>query len=354
MIDQDALAASLKEIDGRLVELRARGDAPGMADAQARRAYVFFQAERYAEADEEMAKAVDMYREVGDARGRGETQLARALILGQLPGRSSDERACLDSAKALGRLAEDPVTEMKARQRLAHLSEGEGDWKGAELEVTRMIRRVGALGLEKGLVDTHRHRGTIRMAQGRPDAALQDFERALESAKKVGDPQQTLLVRIEVRAVQSIALAGRGEVEPYSAMLEDAEALGETGFAATVELQEAADLLRGGRNVEGLAKAVDARASALAAPNPVLYTVACLLIAEAREKLEDRVGVLEVLLGCKATLEYALGKEAGQQVVLVLESLRTRWGEEVLAEAREGYRAWAREQAAVRGEPSPG
>jgi tetratricopeptide (TPR) repeat protein len=352
VIPPDPLAASLAAVDEKLAERRAQGDLAGVADAQARRAFVFFEAERYAEADGQMAEAVDLYKEAGDTKGRGETQLARAMILSQLPGRENDTRACLDSAKALGRLAGDVVTEMKARQRITNLSESAGDWKAAETEVTRMIARVKELGLDRGVVDTHRHRGTIRMALGNPNASLQDFERALEAAERVGDPQQTLMVRIERRAVQTVALAGADEVEPYSSLLADATALGDTGFEATVELQQAAEMLRAGRNVEGLAQAIDARDSALAAPNPILYTVACLLIAEARENLRDYVGVLEILLSCKATLEHALGHEAGKQVNLVLESLRTKWGEDVLAEAREGYRSWAREEMARRGPPT--
>jgi hypothetical protein len=137
VIPPDPLAASLAAVDEKLAERRAQGDLAGVADAQARRAFVFFEAERYAEADGQMAEAVDLYKEAGDTKGRGETQLARAMILSQLPGRENDTRACLDSAKALGRLAGDVVTEMKARQRITNLSESAGDWKAAETEVTR-------------------------------------------------------------------------------------------------------------------------------------------------------------------------------------------------------------------------
>ena len=62
-------------------------------------------------------------------------------------------------------------------------------------------------------------------------------------------------------------------------------------------------------------------------------------MAEAQEMMGDRVGTLETLLTCKATLQDHVGPVAAQPARDMLEALRRRWGEEVVQEALAQYKA---------------
>jgi tetratricopeptide (TPR) repeat protein len=342
----------LEEVETKLGEFRAAGDRDAEADALGRQAFVFLNAGRMAEAARSAESSSKIYAELADLKGEAGSRYAEALIRAQIPQQQHRCLPLLRHSASLAQAAGDIVQEMKSRQRIAHTHAGDDDLQSADKEVTSMIERLVDLGIDRGLVDTYRHRASIRLARGRPNDAVADYDRALEAADRVGDPHIRLTTRVERRAAQTYALAGQAEIEPFSELLLDAEGLGDKSLASTVLLQEASEFLRGGKHQPGEEKAQQAEEAALAAGNPVMYVMSAMLIAEAREGLGNRVGVIEVLLTCKATLEHAFGPELSQQVVLVLDSLRGRWGEEELQKAKVGYRKWAAERMEREGPPS--
>jgi len=334
----------LEEVETKLREVRAVGDQSAEADALGRQAFVFLNAGRMAEAAHSAESSSNIYAELADLKGEAGSRYAEALILAQIPQQRHRCLPLLRRSTSLAQAVGDIVQEMKSRQRIANTQANGDDLKSAEKEVTAMIARLTDLKIDRGLVDTYRHRASIRLARGRPNDAVADYDRALQAAESVDDAHLRLTTRVERRAAQTYALAGQAEIEPFSELLLDAKGLGDKSLTATVLLQEASEFLRGGKHQPGEEKAQEAEEAALAARNPVMYVMSAMLIAEAREGLGNRVGVLEVLLTCKATLEHAFGPELSQQVVLVLDSLRGRWGEEELEKAKVGYRQWASER----------
>lgn len=127
-------------------------------------------------------------------------------------------------------------------------------------------------------------------------------------------------------------------LEPLGVLLTDAVHSGDHGLAGYIRLQLAADANQNRRPQEAATFAESARQDALNATDPMLYLMACLSIAEAREVLGDRVGVLTILFTCRATLVDLLGEQAGRPVLGVVDSLETRWGA-AFAPALAAYRA---------------
>ncbi len=341
----------LEELERRLAACRKANDLSGAADLLARRSGAELQGGKAQKALASMAEATSLFQRAKNSNGEAKSRFGEALVQSVLGAPAKTQQELLRKSIQLATDAKDLVQEMKSRKRLAEILASDNKLPAAESEVTRMIQRLEAIQLDRGLVDVYRHRGSLKMARGRMNDALSDYDKSLDAANRVGDEELRLTVRVERRAVQTYALAGKKDIEPFSELLADAQALGDEQLAGLVLLQEASEHLQAGRHEQGEQKALEGEAAALAAPSPVLYVFACMLIAEAREGLSNRVGVIEVLLTCKSTLEAYFGPEMAKQVVLVLDSLRRRWGDDEVEKAKAGYRLWAEEKMAREGPP---
>lgn len=321
--------------------------------------------------------------QVGEARALAELATAETA-LGALP----EAIAALDRAAQLFALAGRTAEESKARYGLSMLV-----WKqrpGSTLAVKHLedsetlARRAGDLALLARVLD--RRAGMALAAQAYADAAgllndvaalrgsigdgdgrLDAIRRMATVASLMGEPKRAfellseglvdaaagageiLRARLELNLLaRSARSAQTGELdarfagvraEPLSVLLTDAVAAGDRSGAGYVRLQMAADANLVKRHEKAAAYAESARLDALKLRDPTLYLLACLSIAEAREKLADLVGVLTVLFTCKASLQDLLGEAAGKPVLGVVESLEKRWGQAVFDEALAGYRA---------------
>ena len=314
-------------------------------------AFEALQAGRALDAVRLLASAAREAQERGEIGPSARALFGQAVAMGPAGQGTADQREVLGQAVSRARLAGDPLTELKARQRIVRTWEEEQDWPAARAELEALLARVSDLGSDRGIADCRRHLATLEIFSGRPNAALAHAEVAITAAARTGDPALIAATRIERRALQSLALSTDREREGFADLRMLAENAGLTGLTSMVDLQEAAECLQAGQVKDGLAAAERGRVGALAAPDLLAYVQACLLIAEGRNEGGDRVGVLDVLLTCKATLEHHLGKEAGVAMVAVLDSLEGRWGAEALREARLGYRRQAAERVAREGMP---
>ena len=320
------------------------------------------------------------------AEARLQAELATAeTAMGALP----EAITALDRAAALFQLAGRGADEARARYGLSLLL-----WKqraGSTLALRHLedaeaiARRVGDLSLLGKILD--RKAGMALAAQAYPEAArllndvaslresigdhdgrLDAIRRMASVASLMGDPKRAFELLSEgmvdaeagqaelLRARLELNLLARGaravgprqaldpkmagvRAEPLSVLVADAVALGDHGAAGYIRLQMAADANLGGRYDEGGTYSESARQDALQCRDPMLYLLACLSIAEVREKLGDRVGVLTILFTCKATLQDLLGEAAAKPVLGVVHSVEQRWGAEVFEAAMVEYRA---------------
>ncbi|MEM7797613.1 MAG: hypothetical protein AAF633_00360 [Chloroflexota bacterium] len=73
------------------------------------------------------------------------------------------------------------------------------------------------------------------------------------------------------------------------------------------------------------------------------YLLASMLLADAQDKRGHRVSVLIALLTCRSVLTGRLGEAAGVSIDRVLDSMRSRWGDDGMATAVAGYQAYVQE-----------
>ena len=293
--------------------------------------------------------------------------LERAAQLFSLAGRTADESKAryglsmlawkqrpgstlalkhLEDAEALARRAGDLTLLARVLDRKAGMAIA----AQAYPEAARLLNDVAALresiGDADGRLDAIRRMATVASLMGEPKRAFELLSEGLVDA--AAGAGEILRARLELNLLaRSARSAQTGELdprfagvraEPLSVLLTDAVATGDRGGAGYVRVQMAADANLATRHEEAAAYAESARLDALELMDPMLYLLACLSIAEAREKLGDRIGVLTALFTCKASLQDLLGEAAGKPVLGVVESLERRWGQTVFDEALAGYR----------------
>ncbi len=283
---------------------------------------------------------------VGDALAAGRVAYIRGQALARTGG---DALPAFEEAVRRFRDGQSRVDELRARLRVVETLQAGRRVEAALVELTGMIADLRKWGADRGLVDCHRMRAGLHALMARFDEAAADYDQAVAAAERLEEPGLALRLRIERRTVLPFADGDAGRWESWEALLAEAAELGEAGLGGDVRLQQAAAALRGDDPDEGLRLAEAARRAALAGDRPVLYLMACLLIAEARELRGDHAGVIEVLLTCKASLERRFGPAFAAPVVTVLDSLEPRWGAARFGEALAKYRAWAAARQAAEG-----
>ncbi|MEZ4435912.1 MAG: hypothetical protein R3F65_26235 [bacterium] len=282
---------------------------------------------------------------VGDALAAGRLW----YVAGQARARAGgDALAAFEEAVRRFRAAGSRVDALRARLRVVETLQAQRRIEAAVVELSGMIGDLKSWGADRGLADCHRMRAGLHALMARFDEASADYDRAVAAAERLGDAALALRLRIERRTVAPLGERSAARWEDWSALIADAEALGEAGAVGEVRLQQAASALRRDDFEAGLALAAAARQAALDGNQPVAYLMACLLIAEARMlrgAAGDDPAVIEVLLTCKVSLERRFGEAFGAPVVAVLDSLAPRWGEARFDAALAEYRRRAAARA---------
>lgn len=299
-----------------------------------------------------LGRAAKLARESGDLAEHSRYLYSQALTLAQLPQERERAESLWRKSAAAANVAGRIDLEIKALMRIAPLYANEGDREGAIAQLTTLVERMqqhrdSAESAE--LVGVLRDRARLYLSRGIDeqnriflDRAHADLTAAATLARDIDMQRLALETRLELRALEAVRPDSDKPPETFASLRAEAEALGDSGVLGSLELEQAMAEMRSGAFEKAHAHADAARQAALATPDPVRYLIACMLIAEARENLEDRAGVIAILLTCKTSLERLLGKAAGQQVKLVLDSLQNRWGRDGVARALDEYRALAR------------
>lgn len=274
---------------------------------------------------------------------------SQALTLAQLPQERQRAESLWRKSAAAAQMAGRIDLEIKALQRIAPLYANDGDLEGAIAELTALIERMNqheGSARSAELVGIMRDRARLYMTRGIDeqnriflDRAHADLEAAAALARSLDLNKLALETRLELRALEALRPDSDEPPETFASLRAEAEALGDSGILGSLELEQAMADMRAGEFARAHQHADAARQAALDTPDPVRYLIACMLIAEARENLDDRAGVIAILLTCKASLERLMGDTAGQQVRMVLDSLERRWGHDGVAAALAEYRA---------------
>jgi tetratricopeptide (TPR) repeat protein len=324
-------------LEAALDRARAQDDSGAVLDALVRLASVEVAFERPGLALPLLAEARGLV-----AAGVGTPLQAAqvAFVRGQALAHSGGDPLASLREAVVGFLAVDrPADAHRARQRIVQALEARGRLPEAIAELGALIAGLAPEDPER--VDAHRLRATLHTSRADFDAARLDYDAAVEAAERLGDTALHVRMRLERRGVVPVRTPDRWE--DWRCLLRDAHRLrtdrGLVGEAGEVHLEQAALALAGERLDQGVAFAAAARQAALRAREPVLFLMACLLIAEGREGQGDHTGVLEALIGCRATLGRTFGPDYTHAVTTILDALEPRWGKPLFDRALEQYRA---------------
>lgn len=323
---------------------REAGDARAEADALQRIAGLMTASQRLDEASERLQSAALLYRSLGDLGKQADCLLMQGRMLARLPGRHVEARAPLDEAASLYEATGALATKygQSALREIAGTYATDQDWPAASTALNRLVDVLRGSGQPADLAQALRARAMFEQGAGQFDAALVSYDAAVDAATQAAAPLPLLQLRLERRVLRDVL---NREAEPFSALLDEIETLGDPGLLNDVQLEQATAAVRAGRPRDALAHAQQARHAALQAGDPLRYLLACLVIAEVRDQNGDRPGVLAILLTAKNSLEQLLGPEAGQPIVMILDSLGQRWGKAELHTALQVYRAQMKQQA---------
>ena len=338
------------ELSTRLERARFRGDRANELDVLIRLAAVEVAGGHVERALPYLDGADDLLaNEIGDDLAAGRVHYIRGQALARL-GR--DGLASFRAASAHFLAAEARVDELRARLRIVELLQDRQEIEEAILELSKMIADLLGFGSDRGLMDCYRYRAGLHSMVARFDHAISDYDEAVAAAERLGEPDLTLRMRLERRALIPYSARDAESWDDWADLIAEASARGNDQALGDIRLQQAATALRADRFEDGLSLAQEAQQAALDAGQPVLYLMACMLVAEAREGLGDHAGVIEILLTCKASLERAYGREFAAPLLVVLDSLEPRWGPEIFQPALASYRAWAQARKAAEGDAS--
>ncbi len=319
-----------------------RGDHATAADAHARMAAMLTAANRIDDAVAAMSRAAETARQTGDLDTRAGYLLSLGLLMSRTEGGQQRGVDILHSAATTAKEAGNREREIEARQRIVQVHAGRQDHRAALSAQERVIELLWQGGPSRALAMAYRDSAAFHQMAGRLPRVFAALAKADAVAREAGDVGLAVQVRSQQLAL-SESDGGADRTEAYDELLAEAEGVGDASVLGSVQLEAAMAATRA-RNLErGLSLAEAARQSALGANEPERYLMACMVIAEVRETLGDRAGVIGILLTCKATLEQKLGPEAGRGVVQVLDSLAKRWGPEAVSEALEVHRGRMRQ-----------
>jgi len=188
------------------------------------------------------------------------------------------------------------------------------------------------------LLDSLRYRIVVLLLQGKTQAAFQNLSQALQVARQYGREAELLQLQLDVYNLSSLATENP-QLNSISEILSQANQTGQEKVAAYAHLTQARELLRLNRIEEAIDVGQATRQIALSKRDPTLYLLACLLLAEGEEQRQNRLAVLNVLFTCQASLGQLLGDEAKVPVLLVIDSLKQRWGEAEFINQMNRYRS---------------
>lgn len=341
---RDALRQKLHELDQVIEQMQHTGDRAGEAVAHSQQALLYALSMDLASAAEAMARAGALAQKEGRFQELAQAYLAQGKALASQPGQREQAEELLDSAAALYHTLEDELGEAEALQERALLDVSAENYEGAIEHLTRAIDLLDADDHPEPVIELQRLLSRCHLLHQEPEAALSALETALDVAQTHALESLAVEVRAEQHTLRTFFVE-EATSDELDALLEQAQQAGALRAVGDIRLRQAAQAAQAGDYRRALEQARAVRRAAREAddlPRFVRYLMASLLMAEAQEGLDDRVGVLAALLTCRAYLTAHLGESVGERVDLFLDALEREWGREALLEAVRAYRQRAK------------
>jgi hypothetical protein len=328
-----------RRLEKAVDDARRAGDEATEATALADLAVAYLAGHHTGKARAALRRSLGLHRAAGRDGEAAKAVYAIALLDARDP--AGDQRATAGFTAALGTFeaAGDDRMVGRTRAHLATLAWRAGRYAEASDHLEAAEGAFRRSGDDGRTVEARRLRAFMMLLGGDADAAYRCLLEGAAAADETGGPH-ALELRFDLRRLCSAGLVDPDLSPPsLEEILRDADAAGKRRLAGHVVLSQAAEHLGAGRTDEAAACAEDARRRALGGPDPVLYLLACLLLARIAEQRADDLGVVTILLTCQASLGDLLGEAARRPVLDVIASVERRWGNERFGRALAAHRA---------------
>ncbi len=337
---------AIAQFSRAIQERQAAGDRLGEALLRSQRAALTSAQQDWPAAIDDLAWIADLAASKQRLADEARARLALAKACQNEPAREALARQSFARAAKLYQTLKQPESAAKAWQQLAAFDLGGDRYAAAIANFGRAIACLepGEATPERaGLrTDLHGERAQAHFWHSDAEGAQADLAQAIALAQAAGDRDRELRWQLKQQDLQP----GNTPAAQIRDLLARAQDLQNFEIAGNLQLQQAAAALQAGEFQQAVEQAEAACESAKQAKELAKFTqylIASLTIAEAREQLGDRAGVLAALLRCKVYLEGYLGKAPGQAVNQVLDSYQQRWGKAAMAQAIREYQAYIRE-----------
>ena len=349
--DDAQIRQTLAELERQVQSAEKDGNRPQAFVGRQAKALLYTASQEWTAAAREYDRAAQLAAAEEQRFPEAQGRFGQGLALEQLPQQRKAAQATFRRAAELYLETGHLDKMVEACQHLAASYAQAGELERAVMEMTVPLEHLDEATHPHLLIAVYGSRAQLHMLQalmvpqeGLSEEgvrlALADLDEALRIAQKSGDSQTTLEIRAQRRAIQG-SLGDEAQMEDLPSLLQVSLDMGKLDTLGNIYLQSAQEFIQQGQFEQAIDAAQAARQAALESDDLgryIRYLMACLFIASAREALDDRPGVIAVLLTCKKTLESDLGKEVGQQANHLLDSLADRWGREGLMEALNAYR----------------
>lgn len=335
----------LQELEQKIQQMKAEGNREGEAALRTQKAMMLVLDKNVTAATKELARIGMLAEHAGEYDSLAKTTLAQAKIFRADPAQQKKAKKLFDDAAAIYHTLEDHTREAEALQELANISIEQGENDRALKYLDRATAALEQTDAWAALVEIYEIRSTVLMLKGDLEGGIASLEKALALAKEHQDKNVMLRVRLAMQTIRGMS-AQDINVEEITNILAEAEALGNLEVAGDIRMQQAAESFKDKDFETAYTHALAARDAARDSADLQKYNrylMSTIMMAGIKEEQGDRPGVISALLTCKVYLGTHLGAQVGQQINLVLDSLKTRWGAEGVAEAVKAYQEQAKE-----------
>ncbi|MCP5100857.1 MAG: hypothetical protein GY943_35345 [Chloroflexi bacterium] len=337
------LEKQIRKLNAQLKAAEAAHDHLEVAAVLSQRAGVYALRQRWEAAAADLGRVAGLAAADGEPFYQARALCGQAKALGNLPEQRDVARQQLRQAAQLYATADDWQHQVEALLQIAHLHMGDDNYQ-AVLTITEeavdQIEQVPAAG--ETLLEIYQLRATAYLFLLLFDEAIAALETAVSAAKTHNLSQQAVEIQHQCRSLQSL-VRDDSPPESLATLLQAAQAVGTVQVVQDIQLQQAQQDCDNGRYQDAIHQAeqiIMAVRTGTDLHRFIHYLYASLIIAQAEEALNNRVGVLTALLRCKVYLETHLDKGLGLMMDKLLDSLQQEWGTDGLQQAVAAYQKW--------------
>ena len=339
----------LADLDQQIKEVKGQGQVIDALIGHGQKAVLLGSQKRWAASAREYGLAAQLAAQASDVATEALARYGQGMALFNLPDRRRETIQVFIQSLELAEQIGHYTLIAKIHFILASFRLDAGDFPGFMTQMSQAIEQLDEEAEAELAARLYQTKASVHLLLAELDQAQANLERAAIAAQRTGNRDIILAVQLDQQVLRGFSITEGTTNTPdlFDALLAQAEQTGNKQIMGDAKIHKTIALLRSGQFQKALKLAQEVRQAALASTDYLCYMrylIACLLMADAQEHLDDRVGVLATLLTCKKSLEGALGKDIGKLITPFLDALHYRWGAEPLQDVLRQYQSHMAQQ----------